>query len=111
METKENTTASRRRKTAQSANRRRAAAGTGERRRQQASNRDPAAQRAQKRVVRPPKENIPEVVYTMPKPFRKGRFLLKLVSVAAVVLALMLAVSIFFKVDTITVAGAQKYTP
>jgi len=67
-------------------------------------------QTAEKRVVKPPREDIPEVVYTNPQPFRRGRFLVKLVSVVAVVMALVLAVSIFFKVDTVTVAGAQKYT-
>jgi cell division protein FtsQ len=61
--------------------------------------------------VKAPRENIPEVVYTNPKPFRRGKFLVRLFTVFAVVLALMLAVSIFFKVDTVTVAGAEKYTP
>ena len=64
-----------------------------------------------KRVVRPPREDIPEVVYTIPKPFRKGQFVLKLVSVVAVVMAMVLALSIFFRVDTIQVYGTDKYTP
>lgn len=63
------------------------------------------------RVVRPPREDIPEVVYTMPKPFRKGQFLLKLVSVVAVVIAMVLVLSIFFRVDTVRVSGMDKYTP
>lgn len=66
--------------------------------------------RPARQVVKAPKAEIPEVVYTMPKPFRKGKFLLRLVSVVAVVIALVMAVSIFFKVETITVLGAQKYT-
>lgn len=83
-----------------------------ERRRRQApaQAKKPVPQK-KKRVVRPPREDIPEVVYTMPKPFRKGQFLLKLVSVVAVVMAAVLALSIFFRVDTVRVAGTDKYTP
>lgn len=53
----------------------------------------------------------PEVVYTQPKVFQRKRFLLHLATVAAVVLALTLGMSIFFKVETVAVAGTQKYTP
>lgn len=63
------------------------------------------------RRVRPPREDIPEVIYTMPKPFRKGSFLLKLVSVAAVAVAAVLALSLFLRVDTVRVSGMDKYTP
>ncbi len=54
----------------------------------------------------------PEVVYTQPDPFNRKRFLLYLVTVAAVVLALVFGMSIFFKVDAdkITVSGMDKYT-
>ena len=51
-----------------------------------------------------------EIVYTEPKPFNRRRFLLRLATVAAVVLALVLGMSIFFKVETINVAGVGKYT-
>lgn len=51
-----------------------------------------------------------DVVYTPPKPFNRNRFLLRLVTVAAVVLALMLGISIFFKVDVIAVSGHEKYS-
>lgn len=63
------------------------------------------------RVIRPPREEIPEVIYTPPKPLRRGRFLWKLVSMAAVVAAVFLGLSVFFRVETITVAGADKYSP
>ena len=63
-----------------------------------------------KRVVKAPREDIPGVVYTMPKPLHRGKFLMRLVTVAAVVVALMMAISIFFRVDTVSVLGAQKYT-
>ena len=64
-----------------------------------------------KRVVKAPREDIPGVVYTMPKPLHRGKFLMRLVTVAAVVVAMMMAISIFFRVDTVRVLGAQKYTP
>lgn len=65
----------------------------------------------QQRVIRPPREEIPNVVYTAPKPTRRGAFAWKLISMAAVVAAVFLGLSVFFRVDTITVAGADKYTP
>ena len=65
----------------------------------------------QQRVIRPPREEIPSIVYTAPKPMRRGIFAWKLVSMAAVVVAVFLGLSVFFRVDTITVAGADKYTP
>ena len=65
----------------------------------------------QQRVIRPPREEIPKVVYTAPKPMRRGAFAWKLISMAAVVAAVFLGLSVFFRVDTITVAGADKYTP
>lgn len=51
-----------------------------------------------------------QVVYTPPKTFSKFRLLLGLVSVAAIVLALTLGMSIFFKVENIHVSGMQKYS-
>ena len=51
-----------------------------------------------------------QVVYTPPKAFNRTRFLLSVLTVAAVVLALTLGMSIFFKVKHVTVSGTQKYT-
>lgn len=53
-----------------------------------------------------------DVVYTQPKPFNRKRFLLRLATVAAVVLALLFGLSIFFQVDyeKIEVSGAEKYS-
>lgn len=51
-----------------------------------------------------------DVVYTPPKPFHRGRFLLRLVTVVAVVLAVVLGMSIFFKVDNVRVSGCNKYS-
>lgn len=55
----------------------------------------------------PPKKS--DQVYTQPKPFLRNRFLLHLVTVVAVVLALVFGMSIFFKVENITVTGTTKY--
>ena len=51
-----------------------------------------------------------DVVYTPPKPFKRGRFVLHLATVVAVVLAVVLGMSIFFKVETVKVSGCKTYT-
>lgn len=56
------------------------------------------------------KRIIPEVVYLPPKPFSRNRLVLRLATVAAVVLAVILGVSVFFKVDTVIVYGNEKYS-
>lgn len=66
---------------------------------------------ASRRIVRPPQEDIPEVIYTAPKPLRRGKLAMRLLSMAAVVAAVFLGLSVFFRVETVTVAGADKYTP
>ena len=62
---------------------------------------------AQHRQTRPRRQT--EVVYTPAKPFNRSRFFLQLLTVFAVVLALTLSISIFFKVEQITVSGNEKY--
>lgn len=52
-----------------------------------------------------------DVVYTPPKPFQRGRFLLRLAIVVACVLAVIFGMSIFFKVETVNVSGNSKYSP
>lgn len=64
--------------------------------------------RARKKTARKPQD---DVVYTQPKPFNRNRFLLHLATVVAVVLALVFGMSIFFKVETVTVSGTVKYDP
>lgn len=59
---------------------------------------------------RPVKKAETQVVYTPPKSFNKYHLLLGVISVAAIVLALTLAMSIFFKVENIHVAGTDKYS-
>lgn len=69
---------------------------------------------SKERRRRPSDKKMPEqevqIVYTPAKPFNRRRFLLRLATVAAVVLALIFGMSIFFKVQDVTVAGADKYT-
>lgn len=52
-----------------------------------------------------------DVVYTPPKPFKRGKFILSLVTVVAVVMAVVLGMAIFFKVENVKVSGCQKYEP
>lgn len=54
---------------------------------------------------------LQEVVYLPPKPLNRHRVLLRFATVAAIVLALVLAMSVFFKVESIEVSGAENYTP
>ena len=60
---------------------------------------------------RRPRPEEPTIVYTQPKPFERRKFLLRMATVVAIVLALVLGMSIFFKVANVTVSGAEKYTP
>lgn len=78
--------------------------------------RQPSARRsgANGRRSQKPKETarpLQDVVYLPPKPFNRHRMLLRLATVAAIVLAIVLAMSVFFKVENIEVAGASNYTP
>lgn len=51
-----------------------------------------------------------DVVYLPPKPFSRNRFLLHLATVAAVVIALVLGLSVFFQVEVIEISGMDRYT-
>jgi len=51
-----------------------------------------------------------EVVYLPPKPFSRNRLLLRLATVVAVVLAFVLGISVFFKVETVMVHGTNQYS-
>jgi len=72
----------------------------------------PAAKRPPRRPVRKPTRQPrvrEEIVYTVPPAFHRTGFLLKMLTVAAVVVALVLGMSIFFKVDKIYISGMEKY--
>lgn len=65
---------------------------------------------ARPKKAAPPKKDT-EVIYTQAKPFSKEKLLLRLGTVVAVVLALVLGMAIFFKVEHVEVAGCNRYTP
>ena len=69
-----------------------------------------AAQEA-KRRKQARRDNTPAVIYTQPAAFNRNRLFIQLLTVTAVVMALILALSVFFKVGTITVSGADVYSP
>lgn len=70
-----------------------------------------AARRRRNRTAERKKPSIAQdVVYLPPKPFSRNRLLLRLASVVAVVLALVLGISVFFKVEAVIVYGNQKYS-
>lgn len=118
MDTKEKQRLARPAKTGTGAtrSRSRAAAQTAPQKKRTAPGNNPSRARTapKKRVTVKKREQqnqpTPEVVYTEPGLFNRNRLILRLVTVAAVVLALIFGISIFFKVETVTVAGCQKYT-
>ena len=65
------------------------------------------AKRQKKRARR---ADTPAVIYTEPKPFNRTKLLIQVATVAAVVLAFVLGLSVFFKVKVITVSGAETYS-
>lgn len=63
--------------------------------------------RQRKKVKRRP---APAVIYTQPAVFNRNRLMMQLLIVTAVVLAVVMGLSIFFKVDVICVYGADVYS-
>lgn len=70
--------------------------------------RPPTKQSVQQPAVE--QQAAPDVVYTQAVPFNRNRLLLRLASVVAVVLAISFGISIFFKVENVTVSGNEKYS-
>ncbi len=68
------------------------------------------AARQRKRQQTRKQLEAPAVIYTQPKPFNRDRLIIQITTVAAVVLAVILGLSVFFKVETITVSGAEVYS-
>ena len=66
--------------------------------------------KAEKKRPQQPKVPTPAVIYTQPKQFNSSRLVVQLTTVLAVVLALVMGLSVFFKVKTITVIGAETYS-
>lgn len=66
--------------------------------------------RTNRRRVSSPKRPAQPVVYTQPKVFNRNRLLLQLLIICASVLAMVMALSVFFKVEVIKVSGAKAYS-
>ena len=56
------------------------------------------------------KQPTPAVIYTQPQAFNRNRLLVQLLTVVAVVVALVMGLSVFFKVEHIHVSGAEVYS-
>lgn len=69
-----------------------------------------SAQKKSQRRVRRPRRPMEPVVYTQPKVFNRSRLVIQLISIMAVVMAVILCLSIFFRVEVITVSGANAYS-
>ena len=74
---------------------------------------DAIQKRAKKKKKNPnrPKQPTPAVIYTQPQAFNRNRLLIQLVTITAVVAAMVMSLAVFFKVETITVSGAEVYDP
>ena len=68
------------------------------------------AARAEKKRKLAERNDTPAIIYTQPAAFSRDRLLIQLLTVTAVVAALVLGMSVFFKVKTITVAGAETHS-
>lgn len=66
---------------------------------------------AEKRRRRQNRFNTPAVIYTQPAAFNRDKLIVQLISVLSVVIAMMIGLSVFFKVGRITVSGAETYQP
>lgn len=60
--------------------------------------------------VKKRRKTADDIIYTQPAPFRMKKFLLKMGIVLSVVVSVLLVMAIFFKVEHIEVAGADKYS-
>ncbi|MBP3684145.1 MAG: FtsQ-type POTRA domain-containing protein [Oscillospiraceae bacterium] len=58
-----------------------------------------------------PKQPTPAVIYTQPQAFNRNRLLVQLVTITAVVAAVVMSLAVFFKVEHITISGAEVYDP
>lgn len=82
------------------------------RRTRQTPRRAPKKETAKERRPRRRSQNPETAVHwSDPKPFVRRTFYWKLAATLAVVLAVMLCFSIFFKVGRIAISGTEKYTP
>lgn len=66
--------------------------------------------RRRRRAARPRRREHQSIQYTQPKPFFRRKLMIQLLTLAAVVMAVTVGVSVFFKVDTVVITGAEKYS-
>ena len=69
-----------------------------------------SAEKRKKTKKNRPKQPTPAVIYTQPAAFNRNRLIIQLITVTAVVLALVIGLSVFFKVEHIYVSGAKVYS-
>lgn len=67
-------------------------------------------ERQGKRSKNEAKQPLPAVIYTQPQAFNRDRLLVQLITVTAAVVAVVVGLSVFFKVKEIRVSGAEVYT-
>ena len=71
---------------------------------------DPEDRRRNRASRQKPKTNAPEIVRTPPKEFDRRRLALRIWTIVAIVLAISIGLSIFFRVGQITVTGCNRYS-
>ena len=72
--------------------------------------RDNLNKRTAKKKANREKQAAPAVIYTQPQAFNRNRLMVQLLTMLAVVIALVLGLSVFFKVENIHVSGAEVYS-
>ena len=75
-----------------------------------AARREKRAAEAEKKRKQAERLKTPAVIYTQPTSFNSRRLAVQLTTILAVVLALVLGMSVFFRVETISVVGADIYS-
>lgn len=83
---------------------------SGARAEQAEARRKARAAKAEKKRKQAARSDAPAVIYTQPAAFNRNRLLIQLLTVTAIVVALVMGMSVFFKVGTITVSGAEVYS-
>ena len=71
---------------------------------------DPGSRRNRRSAQPKTRVNAPELVRTQPKTFDRRGLVLKIWTIVAIVLAFSIGLSIFFRVEEITVTGCGKYS-
>ena len=72
--------------------------------------REPGRRERRKTPERQTKQFTPDIVTTQPKSFEYRRLVLRILSMVAIVLAISIGLSIFFRVQTVTVSGCDRYS-